>query len=108
MQEIKSKNSGKTLFCFDSNGAFITDDPVIIDRAKGFFDYVHVSPGEVGERVKKTVIAPPITITEKGQEEPEEPAEPGTDEVDCKYCGGTHRNRQAVAACAKKHKKEGQ
>ena len=112
LKEIKSKNSGKTLFCFDSNGAFITDDPVIIDRAMGFFDYVHVSPGEVGERVKKTVITPPIVITEKGQDEAEEQkedsVEPKPEEVECKYCGGTHKNRQAVAACAKKHKKEGQ
>jgi hypothetical protein len=28
-------------------------------------------------------------------------------EVQCKYCGGTHRNRQSMAACAKKHKKDG-
>lgn len=26
-------------------------------------------------------------------------------EVQCKYCGGTHRNRQSMAACAKKQKK---
>jgi hypothetical protein len=26
--------------------------------------------------------------------------------VPCKYCNGTHRNRQAVAACAKKKKKK--
>jgi hypothetical protein len=26
--------------------------------------------------------------------------------VPCKYCGGTHKNRQVVAACAKKSKKE--
>jgi L-fucose isomerase-like protein len=29
-------------------------------------------------------------------------------EVECKYCGGTHRNRQSMAACAKKHKKDGE
>ena len=28
-------------------------------------------------------------------------------EIQCKYCGGTHRNRQSMAACAKKKKKEG-
>jgi hypothetical protein len=26
--------------------------------------------------------------------------------VPCKFCGGTHKNRQVVAACAKKKKKE--
>lgn len=107
LKEIKSKHSGKVLFVFDTKGEYVTDDPVIIERALGFFDYVHVSPGEVSEKVKKTVVTPPITITEKGQEEPKDPADDQAEEVDCKYCGGTHRNRQAVAACAKKHKKEG-
>lgn len=27
--------------------------------------------------------------------------------VPCKYCNGTHSNRQQMAACAKKKKKEG-
>ena len=105
LTEVKSKHSGKVLFVFDTKGEYVADDPVIIERAMGFFDYVHVAPGEVSERVEKTVITPPITITEKGQEEG--PAEDQAEEVECKYCGGTHKNRQAVAACAKKHKKEG-
>lgn len=29
---------------------------------------------------------------------------PLSTEVQCKYCGGTHRNRQSMAACAKKMK----
>ncbi len=31
---------------------------------------------------------------------------PLSTEVQCKYCGGTHRNRQSMAACAKKRKGE--
>ena len=102
LKEIKSKFSGKVMFVFDTKGEYVTDDPVIIDRAKGFFDYVHVSPGEVGERVKKTVTTPPIVITEKEQE-PEEK----TGKV-CKHCGEVHAKPVDYAQCAKKHKKEGQ
>jgi hypothetical protein len=26
--------------------------------------------------------------------------------IECRFCGGTHKNRQGVAACAKKRQKE--
>lgn len=107
LKEIKSKHSGKVMFCFDTKGEFVTDDPVIIDRAMGFFDYVPVSLGEVGERVKKTVITPPIVITEKGQEVPEEPEEKPVEYKICTHCGETHEKPVEYAHCAKKHKKEG-
>jgi hypothetical protein len=103
LKEIKSKRSGKVMFVFDTKGEYVTDDPVIIDRAMGFFDYVRVSPGEVGDRVKKTFITPPIVITEKGQEEQEEKQEYKT----CKHCGEIHEKPVDYALCAKKHKKEG-
>ena len=105
LKEIKSKFSGKVLFVFDTKGEYVTDDPVIIERAMGFFDYVGVSPGEVGERVKKTVITPPITITEK-DEEPAEDKPEKTGKV-CTHCGEVHDKPVDYANCAKKHKKEG-
>jgi len=102
LKEIKSKNSGKVMFVFDTKGEFITDDPVIIERATGYFDYVDITPGEASERVKKTVITPPIVITEKGQEE----KQPDKYKV-CTHCGETHEKPVDYAQCAKKHKKEG-
>lgn len=51
--------------------------------------------------------------SEKAETKPEVKAEAKTENkavpssVPCKYCGGTHKNRQQMAACAKKKKKEG-
>ena len=100
LKEIKSKNTGKVLFVFDTKGEFVTDDPIIIERAMGFFDYVGVSAEVEGERVAKTYTVPPIVITEKGQEEEK------TGKV-CAYCNEIHEKPVDYAHCAKKHKKEG-
>ncbi|MCE5227880.1 MAG: hypothetical protein LLG05_18730 [Porphyromonadaceae bacterium] len=62
---INSKQSGKPLFRFDTKGEFITDDPEIINRAMGFFDYIPMKAEEAGERVEKTFYTPPLTITTK-------------------------------------------
>lgn len=108
LKEIKSKTSGKTMFAFDSKGEFITDDPAIIDRAMGFFDHMPIEPGEAGEKVKKTVVTPPITITTKDQEPAisENQPDKATGKA-CKHCGETHEKPVDYAQCAKKHKKEG-
>jgi|GEM_PF-2446588 len=103
LKEIKSKTSGKVMFRFDTQGAFITDDPVIIDRAMGFFDYLPMTAEAAGDLVKKTFVETPITITTKDQEEAKEkPA----NKV-CKHCGEVHEKSVEYAQCAKKHKKEG-
>ena len=102
LKEIKSKQSGKVMFVFDTKGEYVTEDPVIIDRAMGFFDYVPVAPGEAGARVKKTIITPPIVITEKGQE-PEEPKEV----FKCKKCDFETDNKGELLAHYREHKKEG-
>lgn len=109
LKEIMSKHSGKVMFRFDSKGAFITDDPEIIRRAMGFFDYVPVAPGEVGERVKKTYIEPPITITTKDQEEKQEGAITGDDAqvpgFSCPYCDFKAANKSGLTAHIRaKHK----
>jgi hypothetical protein len=65
---ITSKTSGKPVFRFDTKGEFITDDPEIIKRAMGFFDYVPMKAETVGEKVAKTYIVPPVTITTKDVE----------------------------------------
>jgi hypothetical protein len=68
LKEIKSKTSGKVMFRFDTKGEFITDDPEIIKRATGFFDYIDMKAEPIGEKVEKTFIVPPLTITEKKPE----------------------------------------
>ncbi len=62
---IKSKASGKPIFRFDTKGEFITDDDEIIKRALGFFDYIKLEAEVVGEKVAKTVVQKPLTITHK-------------------------------------------
>jgi hypothetical protein len=72
---ITSKTSGKPLFRFDTKGEFITDDPEIIRRAMGFFDNMPMKAEATGERVKKTHIVPPLTITTKDDKPIETPVE---------------------------------
>jgi hypothetical protein len=65
---ITSKATGKPVFRFDTKGEFITDDPEIIKRAMGFFDYIPMKAEVTGEKVEKTFTVPPLTITTKGEE----------------------------------------
>lgn len=60
---ITSKTSGKPVFRFDTKGEFITDDPEIIRRALGFFDYIELKAETVGKKVNKTHVVPLLTIT---------------------------------------------
>ena len=62
---INSKATKKPIFRFDTKGEFITDDAEIIKRALGFFDYIEMKAEAVGEKVKKTVVQAPLTITKK-------------------------------------------
>jgi len=52
LKEIKSQFTSNIVFKFDTKGEFITDDPVIIDRAKGHFDHLELKAEPIGERVK--------------------------------------------------------
>ena len=65
LKVITSKGSGKPIFRFDTKGEFITDDPIIIDRAKGYFDYLEFDAEVKGVKVKKTHVQAPMTITNK-------------------------------------------
>lgn len=58
------------MFTFDTKGEFVTDDPEIINRAKGFFDHLELKAEPVGIKVDKTHVMPAITITTKDQEDP--------------------------------------
>lgn len=97
LKEIKSKQSGKVLFRFDTHGEFITSDEKFIERAIGFFDHIELEAKEVGERVKKTHFVPDIVITTKSEikEEPEvkeeKPSEPTI--IHCKKCNLDFDNR---------------
>lgn len=62
---ITSKNTQQPMFRFDTKGEFITDDPEIINRAMGYFDYIPYKAEPVGKKVKKTVITPGIKIETK-------------------------------------------
>jgi len=68
---ITSKTSNKPIFRFDSLGQFITDDPEIIRRAMGFFDYIELKAETVGEKIAKTYTTPPLTITTKDDKKEE-------------------------------------
>lgn len=110
LQEIKSTLSGKVLFRFDHKGEFITDDPEFIERATGHFDNIDMEGKEIGERVKRTIITPPIRFdsedipTEPPKEETnDEPAEAFI----CKYCHESFetyglRQKHYLAICPKR------
>lgn len=87
LKEIKSKLTNKVVFRFDSKGEFITDDPEIIKRALGYFDYIELKAETVGERAQKTVVVPAMTITTKDDEPKEE------NKKHCKKCDFTCDNQ---------------
>jgi hypothetical protein len=102
-QEIKSKLTGKVAFRFDSKGEFITDDTEIISRATGYFDHVPVKIEVVGERVAKTFIVPPLTITtnDQGEEAGDDAQVPG---FKCSECDFVAKNKFGLLAHMRKHK----
>lgn len=104
---IKSKTSNQPLFRFDTKGEFITDDPEIINRAMGYFDYIPMKAEATGEKVEKTIHVPPMTIVTKGQEEIKESLK--TDlKKHCKKCDFTCDNQgELLAHYREAHKKEG-
>ena len=59
---INSVNGG-IVFRFDNKGEFITDDDLIIERAKTHFDYIEMKVETVGKRVKVETSTPTIIIT---------------------------------------------
>jgi len=65
LKAIMSKRTHKVMFRFDTKGEFITDDPEIIKRAKGYFDCLELEVVEVGEKVDKTFEEPKLVITHK-------------------------------------------
>ena len=95
LQEIKSKATGKIMFRFDTKGEFITDDPEIIRRALGFFDYLEMKAETVGEKVAKTHTVPAMTITTKDDPEPE--PEPDA-KLHCKKCEFSCDNKGELMA----------
>ena len=100
---IESKQSGKVLFRFDTKGEFITDDDKIIERAIGFFDYAEIKIESIGERVEKTFIVPPLTITTQDTAEKESIEETPIIEQEkkvkhCKKCDFTCENQGELLA----------
>jgi len=67
-QAVMSKQSGKMLFRFDTKGEFITDDPEIINRAKGYFDCIELTSEVVGEKIKGNPPVKVLKITSKDDE----------------------------------------
>jgi len=64
-QAVMSKRSNKMLFRFDTKGEFITDDPEIINRAKGYFDCIELIAEVVGEKIEGHEPKRVLTITTK-------------------------------------------
>jgi hypothetical protein len=101
LKEILSKTTHKAMFRFDTKGEFITDDPEIIRRALGFFDYIEMKAEPVGNKVAKTHTTPAMVITTIGQVAKEEPKK------QCKKCNFTCDNqRELLAHYREKHPKE--
>lgn len=101
LKEIMSKKTNKVIFRFDTKGEFITDDEEIIQRALGFFDYIEMKAEPVGEKVKKTVVVPPMQITTKEDESVET-----ENKKRCKKCDFTCDNQGDLLAHYRTHKKE--
>jgi hypothetical protein len=98
LKEILSKTTHKVMFRFDTKGEFITDDPEIIKRALGFFDYIEMKAEPVGGKVAKTFNTPALTITTINQEEKKH----------CKKCNFTCDNQGELLAHYREiHPKEG-
>ncbi len=97
-KEIKSRLSGKILFRFDTKGEFITDDEILIERAKSHFDYIEMEAKEIGTRVKVAVEVPKITIVNHLEENTQ-----SMNKI-CKYCNKTHEKPIEYATCARKNK----
>lgn len=105
LKEILSKNTHKVLFRFDTKGEFVTDDPEIIKRAMGFFDYLPMKATPDGERVKKTFVETPMTITVKGaavekqaeKQEPQQTEQP-KETLKCKKCDFETDNKGLLMA----------
>lgn len=83
LQAITSKFTMKTIFTFDTKGEFYTDDDLIIERAKGFFDYKIVEVNQDGKRIAKTNFNPPTTIVNNHIEKLRH----------CKKCNETFKNQ---------------
>jgi hypothetical protein len=99
---INSKTTNKPVFRFDTKGEFITDDPEIIKRAMGFFDYIPMKAETTGEKVKKTFATPPLTITTKDDEK----KNPENKKFKCKKCDFETDNQGELMRHYKDHKEE--
>jgi hypothetical protein len=104
LREIKSKQSGKVMFRFDTKGEFITDDLIIIDRAMGYFDYMPMKAEPTGKKIAKTFVEPTIKIETKNDKE-EISEQKKT--LKCKYCEFEADNMGVLMQHYKEHKKEG-
>jgi hypothetical protein len=106
LKVITSKASGMPMFRFDTKGEFITDDPVIIERAMGFFDYIPMKAEVTGEKVEKTFTVLPLTITTKDDVKNEKVEKPIEKVLKCKKCDFTTDNQGVLMAHYREHKKE--
>lgn len=106
LQPIRSKQTGKIIFVFDTKGEYLTDDDNIIRRCLGFFDNIKLDSKVITKLEKKTKYNEPMTITHKGDKiENEEVKEIGIKH--CKKCDFTCTNQgDLLAHYREKHSKE--
>jgi hypothetical protein len=86
LQSIRSKQTNRVLFVFDTKGEFITDDENIIRRCLGFFDNMKLESKDISLKERKTYNIPPMTITHKGDKKVEPIIEPKEDLPILKHC----------------------
>jgi len=96
LKEVLSKVTKKVVFRFDTKGEFITDDPKIIERAMGYFDYIPMKAEPIGERFKKGT---PI------KEENNVKGEEIKKAYQCKQCDFETDNKGELLAHYREHKK---
>jgi hypothetical protein len=113
LQPIKSKQTGKVIFVFDTKGEYLTDDENIIRRCLGFFDNIKLDAKTISELEKKTKYNPPMTITYKDDKKEKievkkiEIILPELPVKHCKKCDFTATNQgDLLAHYREKHSKE--
>lgn len=85
LQPIRSTQTGKVIFVFDTKGEYLTDDENIIRRCLGHFDNIKLDAKAISELEKKTKYNPPMTITHKGDKKEKIEVEE-IKEVPLKHC----------------------
>jgi hypothetical protein len=91
-QAITSRVTGRVIFTFDRNGSYLTDDPIVIELARGHFRHQALTVTVVPEEAETS--------------EPDDISD-GEAKFHCKKCDYTTNNHGELLAHYRWHSKEG-